>query len=153
MKKIGEYTVRGTSKSTTTKKIILNDGRFDTGYVITRFEIIISDPDNSGVDAYGVLLADEPASTSNVIWDLESNVQMGWASMTAVGSATGPQAQPFSLVDRDNLIIEDLFIYVETNAAGLNDVNYYIEMDKYEFTDSKGALAMVRNRSQGDSRD
>jgi hypothetical protein len=148
MKKIGEYTIRGHSKSTTTKRIILNDGRFDTGYVITRFEIVISDPDNSGVDSYGVLLVDEPASTSNVIWDLESNVQIGWASMTAVGSATGPQAQPFSLVDRDNLVIEDLFIYTETNAAGLNDVNYYIEMDKYEFNDSKGALAMVRNRSQ-----
>lgn len=153
MKKIGQYTVRGHSKSTTTKRIILNDGRFDTGYVVTKFEVIISDPDNSGVDTYGVLLVDEPGSPTNVIWDLESNRQIGWASMPSNGGATGPPGVTFNLVDRDNLIIEDLFIYGETNAGGLNDFNYYIELDKYEFTDSIGALAMVRNRSQGDSRD
>ncbi len=54
---------------------------------------------------------------------------------------------PFNLVDRDNLVIEDLFIYGETNAAG-GDLNYYIEMEKYEFPTAKGALTMVRNKNQ-----
>ena len=148
MKKIGQYTVRGQSTSQTTRRIILFDGRFDTGYVITKFEIITQDPDNSGLDCYGVLLADEPSTPTSVNWDLNSNVQVGWASMYNAGSAFGPSADPFGLVDRDNLIIEDLYIYVETNAAGTNKVNYYIEMDKYDISESSGALAMVKNRSQ-----
>ena len=148
MKKIGQYTVRGQSISNTTRRIILFDGRFDTGYVITKFQIITQDPDNSGLNGYGVLLADEPATPTSVIWDLNSNVQIGWSSMNNAGSAVGPQSEPFGLVDRDNLVIEDLYIYCETNAAGANKLNYYIEMDKYDISEDKGALAMVRNRSQ-----
>lgn len=148
MKKVGEYTVRGQATSETTRRVILFDGRFDTGYRITKFQIITQDPDNSGLDGYGVLLTDEPATPTSVNWDLQSNVQIGWSSMYNSGSATGPTAQPFNLIDRDNLIIEDLYIFVETNAAGANKLNYYIEMEKYDFSESKGALAMVRNRSQ-----
>ena len=107
--------------------------------------MIISDPDNSGVDCYGVLSTQEDTGQN---WNLNRGQQIGWASMYAAGSATGPQAFPFNLVDRDNLVIEDLYIYGETNASAA-DCNYYIEMDKYEFTTSRGALAMVRNKQQG----
>jgi len=146
MKKIGSYTLRGQVESTTSKRIILFDGLFSTGYVVKKFVIVITDPDNSGLDAYGILGTEE--DSLGTTWDLSDQTQLGWASMHNGGSATGPAAQPFSLIDRDNLVIEDLFIYAETNAAGAELVNYYIEMDKYEFTDSKGALTIVRNKAQ-----
>ena len=145
MKKVGSYTCRGSMKSTEVERVILFDGRFDTGYVITKFMIIVDDPDNSGLDGYGILATQTDMGTT---WNLSDGTQIGWASMNNGGSATGPTAEPFELIDRDNLVVEDLFVYAETNAAGLNAINYYIEMDKYEFTDSRGALAMVRNKTQ-----
>jgi hypothetical protein len=145
MKKIGTYTVRGKITSATIERIRLFDGRFDTGYVITKFMMIINDPDNSGVDCYGILGTQE--DTIGTQWNLSRQDQIGWASMNAAGSATGPQSFPFHLVDRDNLVVEDLYVYAETNAAAAI-CNYYIEMDKYEFPTAKGALTMVRNKQQ-----
>ena len=49
-----------------------------------------------------------------------------------------------SIIDPDNLVIQDLFLYPDAN----NNTNYLIKLEKYQFTDSLGALAMVRNRSQ-----
>lgn len=148
MKKIGDYTVRGQSTNKTTKRIILFDGEFDTAYKITKFVIVIQDPDNSTLDSYGVLLTNDPNDPTNVIWNFNNNTQIGWSSMNAAGSAVGPQAQPFELVDRENLVVEDLYVYVETNATGSNKVNYYIEMEKYDVSEDLGVLSMVRNRSQ-----
>ena len=145
MKKIGEYTARGKMAGSTIEKIRLFDGRFDTGYVITKFMILVNDPDISSYDAFGILGTEE--DEIGTAWNLSRQSQIGWASMKADGAATGPPAFPFHLVDRDNMVIEDLFVYGETNSAG-GDLNYYIEMDKYEFTPSKGALTMVRNKSQ-----
>lgn len=146
MKKIGSYTARGImSGNNAVERVTLFDGRFDTGYVVTKFMVVILDPDNSSFDCFGILGTE--FATIGTQWDLSNNEQIGWASMNNAGAATGPLAQPFSLIDRDNLIIEDLFIYGETNSAG-SQMNYYIEMDKYEFTDAKGALTMVRNKSQ-----
>ena len=147
MKKIGEYTARGKMAGATVERIRLFDGRFDTGYRITKFMILVNDPDISSYDAYGILGTEEDTLAQN--WNLSKQDQIGWASMEAKGAATGPGAEPFNLVDRDNLVIEDLFVYGETNSAG-GDLNYYIEMDKYEFTPSKGALTMVRNKNQAE---
>lgn len=144
MKKIGSFTARGSIRGGTTERITLFDGRFDTGYVITKFVVVVSDPDNSSMDCYGMIGTTNDMGTT---WKLEQQTQLGWASMYNSGNATGPTAQPFSLVDRDNLVIEDLYIYGETHSDGLL-LNYYIEMDRYEFNDWKGALTMVRNRSQ-----
>ena len=54
-----------------------------------------------------------------------------------------------NLVDRENLVVQDLFITVRTRDISDPFVNYYIEMEKYDMTDAQGALAMVRNRAQG----
>lgn len=145
MKKIGSYTARGKMNGASVERIFLFDGRFDTGYRITKFMILVNDPDISSYDAFGIL--GTQFESIGTTWDLSNNEQLGWASCEADGGATGPSAFPFHLVDRDNLVIEDLFIYGETNSAG-GQLNYYIEMDKYELNDAKGALTMVRNKSQ-----
>ena len=142
MKKIGEYTARGFVSNGSEQRITLFDGRFDTGYRITKFVIYIFDPDNSGVDGYGMLSTSPDMGTQ---WIATEKNQIAWASMPSNGSATGPPGEPFTLVDRDNLVVEDLYIYAEQNAAG-GGLNYYIEMDKYDITDWQGALAMTRNK-------
>ena len=51
-------------------------------------------------------------------------------------------------VDPDNLVVQDLFVIADEGVGSDVKVNYMIKMEKYDITDSQGALAMVRNRSQ-----
>lgn len=147
MKKIGEYTCRGFVDNATTEIVKLFDGRFDTAYKITKFEAVIYDPDNSGVDGFCTLATAplDPSVTTDTQWRFADRKQIGWSSMTAVGAHTGPNSAQFNLVDRENMVVEDLYIYAEMNAAG-GGMNYYIEMDKYDITDWEGALTMARNK-------
>ena len=51
-----------------------------------------------------------------------------------------------SIIDPDNMIIEDLYLVV--NAQDEGNVNYMIQLQKYDISEWQGALSMVRNRSQ-----
>ena len=152
MKKIGSYTVRGkinpnSSSLGKTQKIRLFDGQFNTGYVVTKFMIGINDPDNASNDVYGILLTEDLYDGTDKNWNWGDNREIGWASMANVYSDSGTPGMPFELIDRDNFIVEDLYVYVRSGTTAAA-VNYYIELDKYDTTDARGALAMVRNSSQ-----
>jgi hypothetical protein len=148
MKKIGTYTVRDTMGLSTTsiggdrQRITLFDGRFDTGYVIREFKIWALDGECHAT----LSTVDEgTASTAgDYMMDAGDNTQIAWASSPASGS--GPLND--GIVDTDNLVIEDLFVRGYATSAS-QPWNYLIVMDKYELSDWRGALAMVRNRAQG----
>jgi 6-phosphogluconolactonase/glucosamine-6-phosphate isomerase/deaminase len=143
MKKIGQYTVRGRAKNVTVERITLFDGSFGTGYRITKF-VIAPVSGSAANDVYAKLMTD-PVGTSPRQWDWADNREIAWASSNSV--TTGVKEQLFSQIDQDNIIVEDLYFVAEDNND--DDINYYIELEKYEFTDWQGALAMVRNKSQG----
>tara|TARA_Y100001963_G_scaffold80539_1_gene111755 strand:+ start:950 stop:1393 length:444 start_codon:yes stop_codon:yes gene_type:complete len=146
MKKIGEYTTRGRVADTGFERLILFDGRFDTGYKITKFRVYGDPNAETGVEGYGCLSTTiDPQMSDGGDWNFEANNQIAWATTTYSGS--GGTVSDWEQVDPDNLVIEDLFIYAR-EGGGAVGLNYYIEMEKYEITDSQGALAMVRNRSQ-----
>jgi hypothetical protein len=150
MKKIGTYTVVGSMGISSTsiggdrKRIILDDGNFRTGYKVTKFYIWGLDNECHGtlstVDEFGV-----SGSAGDYMMDGGDNTQIAWASHSPSG---GGSILGNGLVDPDNLVIQDLYIrgYATTTSQPWN---YYIEMEKYDITDSQGALAMVRNRAQG----
>ena len=149
MKKIGEpLTVRGrldpAAEANDNFRISLFDGRFDTAYKVTRFEITphsIGDPNG---DVFVAKLCTESLATQNWFW--EDNREIAWS----IGSYHLGGNLPFgfqSWIDPENLIVEDLFIVANSGFEG--SVNYIIEMQKYNITEWKGALAMVRNKSQG----
>ena len=143
MKKIGNYTVRGSGIDNAITRVKLFDGRFDTAYKVTKFVVAGVDiTSTSQTDVNGCLGTTEDAPSSQ--WDWSDNRQIGWASARGIDAAS--VGDPFSLIDKDNLIVEDLFLYLNGNASA--EVNYYIEMDKYDISDWQGALAMVRNNAQ-----
>ena len=143
MKKLGEYTTRGQITDNTVEKITLFDGRFDTGYRITKFVVTGVDTVSvSTTDVNGCLGTTETGPSAS--WDFGSNEQIGWSSSRGIDAAA--LGDLFSLVDRDNMVIEDLYIYANSNGG--TEINYYIEMEKYDISDWQGALTMVRNRSQ-----
>ena len=151
MKKIGEYTTRGSIRTDNAlNRIILFDGRFDTAYKILEFKIAPHDMDDTSPRLFTSKLMTDDNAAIGINWNWDNNEEIAWASASYDangGTQTGETM--FNLVDPDNLVIEDLYILAD-EGVGSADVkmNYYIRMEKYDITDSQGALAMVRARSQ-----
>jgi hypothetical protein len=141
MKKIGEYTTRGTVAHNTIDRVILFDGRFDTGYRVISFVLLPSDADDVNADVYGTLATEEAAAVRT--WNLGDQRQIGWSGNKVDPLASTLQA---GIIDPDNFIVEDLFVF---GASGNStEINYMITLEKYDTTDWVGALAMVRNSAQ-----
>ena len=146
MKKIGEYTTRGILPEGTEERITLFDGKFKTGYRITEFTIWANDVSSSGNDCVARLSTESlgAMSSSGDMMNAGDNRQIAWSGIQA---GTAGFNNPGSIVDPDNMVIEDLFISGQSGGTSIK-INYLIKMEKYEFSDWRGALAMVRNRSQ-----
>jgi hypothetical protein len=140
MKQVGDiYTARGQGAVGTVERITLFDGKFDTAFRLVSIEISESEPQGSR-EAWIKVMTEEADHTDT--WDWGSNTEIGWAcwntpTLTRWGYNT--------FVDPDNLIVEDVFI----NFSGTDGpVNYMMTFQKYDISEWRGALAMVRNRSQ-----
>jgi len=154
MKKIGMYTARGIVSETETEagnpqKITLFDGKFDTAYRIISFKVWASSYDSSSApDCIGKLSKNELGVTASANFFIaDDDNQIGWA--TSAGSSDGGLGFGDSIIDLDNLVIEDLYVYVRTTGTAGNAINYLVEMEKYEITDWQGALTMARDKAQG----
>ena len=152
MKKIGEYTCRGrvgfdgqSLSDGAETKIILDDGDFTTGYRLVEFKVATGDQSHPDLTAR---VATEPGLSTDVdgFWDWSDNRQVAWASTD--GSTDIAAVRDFSLVDPDNLIIQDAYVAFRFVSSTGTFANYFMRFEKYDITDSQGALAMVRNRSQ-----
>ena len=149
MKKIGTHTILGAleTSSTAMDRLQLFDGRFDTGYRITDFEISLRNRASNSTVTVSAKLATEDVG-DNEKWFWSDNREIAWASAGADANGLDIQT-PQSIIDEDNLIVEDLFIGAHSYAGAGTVVNYMIKLEKYDITDWQGALAMVRNKSQG----
>ena len=149
MKKIGQYTAKGQLRGDGQHRITLFDGRFDTGYRVTKFVVAGGFTNEDRADFISVKLATTTDLDSNA-WNWDDNREIGWAQYSYYSNSAGTQfggPSTFSEIDPDNMIIEDLYVYVQTRNEF--PVNYMIEFEKYEITEWQGALGMVRNQSQG----
>ena len=158
MKKIGQYTARGTVSEQDTidgnpHQIPLFDGRFDTAYRVVEFKIWGTDYDGSAnPDCIGKLSKnDDGAVAPSVFMRADDDNQIAWATTAAGGQSGTDGGFSESIIDPDNLVVEDLYVYVRSaNATTTDPVNYLVILEKYEITDWQGALAMARDRAQGD---
>jgi len=140
MKSIRNYTIRGQLQPNTVKKILLFDGRFDTGFKLLKFVIAPQNVRNQEEVQCKLMTESKPHS---VTWDWDVNSEIGWATWNTPEPQRSGQ---FSLVDHEAIVVEDL--YIDSTADDGEVVNYYIEMEKVSITDWTGALAMVRNSNQ-----
>lgn len=148
MKRIGKFTARGQLLDGE-HRVQLFDGKFDTGYRIVKFVIAGSNTAEDEVDFQSVKLATEPGLSADT-WDWSDNREIGWSMFGYFANPSGAAfggPQSFSEIDPENMIIEDLYIYVQSRNE--DPVNYLIEFEKYDISEWQGALSMVRNRSQG----
>ena len=153
MKKIGNYTARGIiseqdTEAGTPQKIPLYDGRGDTAYRVVSFKIwSVNYSGNSHSDAIGKLSKNPDGTTaSTTFMRADDHNQIAWSGTQ--GSTDGGGAM-FEIVDPDNLVVEDLYVYARHGGA-TGPANYLVHMEKFEISDWQGALAMARDRAQGD---
>ena len=154
MKKIGDYTARGIVSETETEaglpqKIPLFDGSFKTGYRVVGFRIWASTySGSSNPDCIGKLSKNDSGVTAAAnFMRADDDNQIAWSA--SAGSADGGLGfAEQSVIDRDNLIVEDLYVYVRTTGTTTDAINYIIEMEKYSISDWQGALSMARDRAQ-----
>ena len=154
MKKIGDYTARGIVSETETEaglpqKIPLFDGSFKTGYRVIGFRIWASSYGSSSTpDCIGKLSKNDNGVTAAAdFMRADDDNQIAWAA--SAGSADGGLGfAEQAVVDRDNLVVEDLYVYVRTTGTAGDAINYIIEMEKYSISDWQGALSMARDRAQ-----
>ena len=150
------YTARGvvSENDTTTgnpQKIPLFDGKFTTGYRVVEFKIWGSDFATALTpDAIGKLSKNELGSTSaGSFMRADDDNQIAWAVTAGEIEAASAGGFSESIIDPDNLIIEDLYVYVlSRNSETTEPINYLIMMEKYSVTDWQGALAMARDKAQ-----
>ena len=143
MKKIGDYTIRGSINDGTIQKIQLFDGKFSTAYKVVEFVVFPQDALASASDVAGVLMT-ENTGVPSPLWQADLNTQIAWSSVWVAGTAAS--VAPFTIIDPDNLIVEDLYIHINNTSS--DESNYFIRMEKYDITEYQGALAMVRNNAQ-----
>ena len=74
--------------------------------------------------------------------------QIAWAWFGASTDSGGSSSQA-PIIDKDNLIVEDLYVYVRASGDD-QEINYMVELEKYEITDWQGALSMARDRADGE---
>lgn len=147
MKMIGTYTLRGQGLEGEIERIRLFDGRFDTGYKVTSFRVFGSTIVGSGGFVAGKLGTTDTLGTSQVeFWNAADVREIAWSQSAGATDGGNHNLGDF-IVDPDNFIVEDLFVYVRANVSA-DKVNYIITMEKYDTTDSRGALAMIRNNAQ-----
>ena len=155
MKQIGTYTTRGKlteaeSEAGEMAKVLLFDGRFDTGYVVTAFHVWGASTGGAGTgDCVGKLCTSDNCETGpGDFFNANDPREIAWGQNSAGTDQGASGGFGESILDRDNFVVEDLYVYVR--SSGANDVNYLIEMEKYETTTWRGALTMASDR-QGDS--
>jgi hypothetical protein len=152
MKKIGEYTARGIVTETETEagtpqKITLFDGSFQTAYRVTDFKIWSATTLAGSAACVGKLSKNDSGVTAQTnFFRADDDNQIAWAvsEMQSDGAFGGFTE---TIIDHDNMIVEDLFVYVRAESA-TTAVNYLVTMEKYEITDWQGALTMARDKAQ-----
>lgn len=122
-------------------RIQLFDGKFNTGYKVVKFQISPTNPASS--KEITSRLSTEPKGTIYE-WNWADIQQVAWCGWNIpLDSRFGT----FTEVDPDNMIIQDLWISSYTSGEATN-MNYIIELEKYEMTSWDGAASMVRNNAQ-----
>ena len=140
-------TLRGQVVEGVVKRLIVDDGRLNNGYKVTKF-VIAGDPGSSANDAFATLALDYDSPRS---WDWGDNRQIAWAS-TNVQSTAGAQSF-FELVDPDHVVIQDLYIQAQVGSGtGSSVCNYFIELEPVELTNDQAILSLIKERSQDDLR-
>ena len=124
-------------------RLQLFDGKFTTGYRVVDFRICPKTPTSQ--EEVMALLSTEPKSGVPSTFNFSDNENVAYYLWNAPNQT---EHSEWKLILPDNMAIEDLWISCYTTGDE-SHLNYYIELEEYEFPAWTGAGTLVRNLSQG----
>ena len=151
-KYIGSFTCRGSATETEVEtngpiRIRLFDGKFDTAYRVREFYVFAATWSSSTTPDCVGKLSTSPNSLDTPVnfMDASDSRAIAWSG-TSGGLDTAPSGSPFTIVDPENLVVEDLWVYVRGSQDAAN-ISYMVVLDKYDITDAMGAVTMAKDRA------
>lgn len=135
----GVRTLRGTVNAGDVKRLIVDDGRFNDGFIVKEFYVWARSISGSS-DPECALGLDEDMSSN---WDAEDNRQIGWAGQTTSASS---RTMDFALLDPSHVVVTDLFI----NNFSAAEANYMVIIEPVHLSDDQAILALIKERAQDD---
>lgn len=139
---MARHTLRGRVAAQETKRLIVDDGQLNVGHRVVEFVVWATGIDSSE-DPECIL---GKSSDMNNEWDASDNRQIGWAGQTTSSTS---RIMGFNLLDPDNIVIQDLFIY---NRADTEEANYLVVVEPVSLTDDEAVLQLIKERGQDDIR-
>tara|TARA_Y100001963_G_scaffold157692_1_gene254650 strand:+ start:1046 stop:1531 length:486 start_codon:yes stop_codon:yes gene_type:complete len=157
MKYLGNYTARGVVSEAETEagnpqRVFLYDGTNTTAYRVIEFKIWGSNFSSSSTapDVIGKLSKNSISTSSGALFmRADDDNQIAWA-VSAAGIEGGGAPFAESIIDPENLIVEDLYVYAKSTGGTTNAINYLIVMEKYEIDGWRGTLEMARDQLDGE---
>jgi hypothetical protein len=130
--------------------LILDDGRINIGYKIVDFHIWNSKMSSDAVNdcfASQAHLALSLEPTASDLPKASDNREIAWA---AYQTTAGGGVSSYNLTDPDHIVVRDLQIVFPQikNTANVDTVNYYIQMEEYDITDTEAIISIIKEESQ-----
>ena len=135
------HTLRGRVDASTTKRLVVDDGRFTNVMKVTDF-YVWSEALASGDDPECLLAKNLEIGPG--VADASNGNQIAWSGMRVSSTSVGP----YSIVDPDHLIISDLYISNISAATA----NYMVVLQEDTITEDEAVLQLIKERAQDDLR-
>lgn len=128
--------LRGNIPNQGRRKIIVDDGRYNHGYKVTKFQCW---PENNNTGVEGVLSLSQEGATRG---DASDNAQIAWviAGDNQVPSMTGV----LEVLDPNHVVVRDLFVY--NNAS--TPMNYLVVLEPITLDPDQAVMALIKEVSQ-----
>lgn len=132
------HTLRGRIPAQTSRRLIVDDGRFTNGMVVKEFYVFAKSI-ASGEDPE-CFISKQPSTVNS--FDASDNNQIGWAQQTTSSTS---RVMNSSILDPDHVITQDLYI---RNIADTEDANYLIVLEEITLTEDQAVLQLIKEVSQ-----
>jgi len=140
--------LRGTVLGRTLVRFNMDDGDFQHGWKITDFQVRTINPQIPGEWCNAILGLNDRL---NIPWDFadtDQSPQIGWATCGNGGNATIAGMLVTSLVDENEFVTEDLFLYGDVTGDD-DHFNYYIKIESVQWAKNQALYQSARNAAQG----
>jgi len=155
MKVLGHYSLRGRIMSdqwNTPIELMLDYGDNNVAYRVTSLMVNMPGALVTGDDAYAKLATTDEVFPTASSWFWDDNREIAWAQSNV--SASGRRAMnsmPWNgVIDGDNLIVGDMFLFIASDSGSETSVNYKIEMEKLQVSSEIVVMTLVNQVDQSD---
>jgi len=155
MKVLGHYSLRGRIMSDQWDEpieLMLDYGDNNVAYRVTSLMVIMPGALVSGDDAYAKLATTDEVNATASSWFWDDNREIAWAqSNVAAGGRRAMNGMPWDgIIDGDNLIVGDLFLFIDSDSGSETSVNYKIELEKLQVSPEVVVMTLVNQVDQTD---